>query len=192
MIAIPKIRMTADEFLAWAEAQPKEAGKFELFDGEIIQIHGPAGQQSERAEHWHAKALLYRALHDAIKRARLPCFAVPDGASVRLDASRVVEPDALVYCGDRLKGTLEVPNPLIVVEVLSPGNARHDTATKLDAYLRHETIRHYLVVDPDQPLVIHHEKTDDQRWLTRIITGGSIRLDPPGLDVDLSEMFEPG
>ena len=191
MSAIPKHRMTADEFLVWAEAQPKEAGKFELIDGAIFVVHGPATLQSERAAHWDAKGALYRAIHDAIKRAKVPCFTSVDGASVRLSNDRVVQPDVLVYCGDRVaRDVLEVPNPVIVLEVLSPSTATHDMSTKLALYLNHPSIQHYLIVDADKPVVIHHEKGNDGRWLTRIVAAGSLRLDPPGIDVDLAELFE--
>jgi Uma2 family endonuclease len=191
MVALPQNRMTADEFLVWSEAQPKEAGKFELWDGQIVMIDGPTGQQSERSQHWEAKGAVYRALHAAIKRAKLPCFVAIEGPTVRLSTGPVVEPDVLVYCGPRVpRDAIDVPNPIIVVEVLSPSTARHDTSTKLQAYLHHASIRHYLIVDVEKPLVIHHEKGDADRWLTRIISAGSLRLDPPGLDVDLTELFE--
>jgi CHAD domain-containing protein len=47
MIVLPKHKMTADEFLAWAETLPKEAGKFELWDGEVIVKHERWAQASE-------------------------------------------------------------------------------------------------------------------------------------------------
>ena len=73
MIDLPKHKMTADEFLAWAEGLPKEVGRFELWDGEVIVKHGPVGQQNaERSQHWEVKGATYRALHDAIKRGGLP------------------------------------------------------------------------------------------------------------------------
>ncbi len=63
MIALPKHKMTADEFLVWAESLPKEAGKFELWDGEVIVKHGPAGQQNaERSQHWEVKGATFAAL----------------------------------------------------------------------------------------------------------------------------------
>src|SRR5262245_50504401 len=99
MIALPKQKMTADEFLKWAEGLPREAGKFDLWDGEVVVKHGPVGQQhAERSQHWEAKFAIARALHDAVKRAELPCFAAIHGASVRLANDKLVEPDVLVYC----------------------------------------------------------------------------------------------
>ena len=45
MIDLPKHRMTADEFLAWTEDVPKEAGIFELWDGEVVVRHGPGFEE---------------------------------------------------------------------------------------------------------------------------------------------------
>jgi len=191
MIALPKHKMTADEFLAWAESLPKEAGKFELWDGEVIVKHGPVGQMNaERSQHWEVKGAVYRALHDAIRRAGLPCFAALDGASVRLSSSKLVEPDVLVYCGEKVpRDVLEVPNPLIVVEVLSPSTGSMDLGAKLQGYFGLPSVHHYLVIDPDRPLLIHHKRGTGDAIETRIAGGSSLRLDPPGLDLELAEVL---
>jgi len=191
MIALPKHKMTADEFLAWAESLPKEAGKFELWDGEVIVKHGPVGQQNaERSQHWEVKGAAYRALHDAIKRAGLPCFAALDGASVRFSNDKLVEPDVLVYCGQKVpRDVLEVGNPLIVVEVLSPGTGSMDLGVKLQGYFTVPSVQHYLVIDPDRPLLIHHKRGTGDAIETRIVSDRNLRLDPPGLDLDLAEVL---
>jgi Uma2 family endonuclease len=191
MIALPKHKMTADEFLAWAETLPKEAGKFELWDGEVIVKHGPVGQQNaERSQHWEVKFAAGRALFDAVKRAGLPCHVAVDGPTVRFADDKLVEPDVLVYCGEKVpRGTLEVPNPMIVVEVLSPSTGTIDMGVKLQGYFRLPSVQHYLIVDPDRPLVIHHRRGTGDAIETRIVAAPGLRLDPPGLDVDLAEVL---
>lgn len=184
--------MTADEFLVWAEAQPKEAGRFELWDGEVIVKRGPTGQQqAERSRHWEAKFSIAAALKAAVKKSALPCYAVPEGAGLKLSSSRVVEPDAMVYCGQRvLPDDLYVANPIIVVEVLSPSTASFDHGLKLQEYFKLDSVHHYLIIDPNGPLVIHHSRGTGDALLTRIVSSPYLRLDPPGLDVDLSELFQ--
>jgi Uma2 family endonuclease len=60
------------------------------------------------------------------------CHAVPDGATVRISQRTAFEPDAFVYCGEEVANdSLEVPNPVIVVEVLSPGTQMTDMRDKL-------------------------------------------------------------
>lgn len=82
MTALPQHKMTVDDFYAWAEQQPKEAGKFELRDGVVVMRHGPvAQQQSERAGHREAKGQMFVALSRAAQQAKLPCHAAIDGPS---------------------------------------------------------------------------------------------------------------
>jgi Uma2 family endonuclease len=191
MIALPKHKMTADEFLAWAERQPKEAGKFELWDGEVIVKHGPAGQlNAERSQHWEVKGAAFAALRDAIKCSGLPCFAAIDGASVRFASDKLVEPDVLVYCGERVpRDVLEVPNPVIVVEVLSPSTQSFDLGAKLQGYFGLTSLHHYIIIDPDRPLIIHHKRGAGDAIETRFASGPALSLDPPGLEVDLAEIL---
>ena len=62
MNAIPRRKMNVDEFLAWAETVPKEDGRFELWDGEVVEKKGPVGSMNaERSEHWEAKAAIFKA-----------------------------------------------------------------------------------------------------------------------------------
>jgi Uma2 family endonuclease len=188
MTDLPKHRMTAEEFLAWAEDQLPEAGKFELWDGEVVLRHGPGFE--ERSEHWDAKTAMVVALHAAIKRAGLPCFVAADGPMVRLSPHRMARPDALVYCGSKVpRGVQAVQNPLILVEVLSPSTKKKDHGVKRQGYFTLPSLWHYLIVDPDGARLIHHKRAAGNSTETEIVAGLHLRLDPPGLDVDLTEVL---
>ena len=50
---------------------------------------------------------------------------------------------------------------------------------------------HYLIVDPDRPLIIHHARAaDGDSILTRIVREGAIALDPPGIGLSLIDIYE--
>jgi Uma2 family endonuclease len=184
MTVLTKPRMNVDEFLAWSEGQP---GRYELFRGEV-QAMSP-----ETVGHAQIKAAVHAALLAGIRRRRLPCHVLPDGVTVRIDDATAYEPDAQIYCGQQLPPTaLEVPNPIIVVEVLSPSTRRVDVSLKLAGYFRLPSVSHYLIVDPTQPSVIHHSRGTGGTILTRIVTEGVMVLDPPGLDLALSDIYEIG
>ena len=174
--------MTVDEFLLWAEDHP---GRHELIDG-VVHAMSP-----ERAGHARAKSRLHRALDMAVTEAGLPCEAMTDGMTVRVDARTAYEPDALVYCGERLPDdAIEVPAPVIVVEVLSPGTRHTDAGAKLAGYFTLPSVRHYLMVDVDRRVLIHHRR-DGAEILTRILGRGPLSLDPPGLELDVGSLFGP-
>lgn len=174
-------RMTVDEFLVWAEGRP---GRYELVDGVVCQM------LVERVLHAETKAECFIALRTAIRRAGVACHALPDGMTVRITDRTAFEPDALVYCGDKLPGDdLEVRAPVIVVEVISPSTSSRDTGAKLKGYFSLPSVRHYLIVDATERSVVHHARDDGGAIATHIVTEGSLRLDPPGIEVPLAEMF---
>jgi Uma2 family endonuclease len=82
-----------------------------------------------------------------------------------------------------------VPAPVVVVEVLSPSTRRIDASAKLAGYFRLPSVAHYLNVDPAEPLVVHHARGSGETILTRVVTQGTIALDPPGLGVPLAEIY---
>jgi Uma2 family endonuclease len=95
-----------------------------------------------------------------------------------------------VHCGEALPDdTVIVPAPVIVVEVLSPSTATRDTGAKLADYFRLPSLRHYLIVRTDRPTVIHHRRGDGELIETRIVTSGGIGLDPPGITLELAQIY---
>ena len=175
---------TVEEYLAWAQTQ-SDLPRMELINGQVVAM------TPERVEHIEIKVAAVIALKKAIARAGVPCHALGDGMTVRIDDHTAYEPDALVYCGERLKrGTMLARDPVVIVEVLSPTTSHTDTSAKLIGYFKLPTVHHYLIIDPDACAVTHHSRGANGVGPGRSITSGAIRLDPPGLTVELSEFFE--
>jgi Uma2 family endonuclease len=174
-------RMTADEFLLWAEGKE---GRWELHDGV------PAMMSPERLLHIRAKARVSFALEDAVRRAKLACEVFVDGVSVRIDAEAIFVPDATVVCGPRRPDdAIAIADPIIVVEVLSPSTAAIDHGRKLSGYFSLKSVQHYLILDPERRVVIHHKRGQGDAIETRVLTNGAARLDPPGFEVAIEALF---
>jgi Uma2 family endonuclease len=142
--------MTVSEFLAWAQVRDK--GRHELFRGRVIKM-----MASQCAEHATVKFRVTNALDAAIRSAGLRCEAFVGGLAVAIDDTTGYVPDALVNCGDSIPGdSMTAPNPVIVVEVLSPSTEGLDKAGKLADYFRVPSIAHYLIIDLTRDHVIHH------------------------------------
>jgi len=175
--------MTADEFIAWAMEQP-DGARHELVSGEVVAM------TPERVVHARVKARVFNALADAIERGGLACEAFPDGMAVQVSADTVYEPDAQVRCGPPLPDDdMKTLNPVVVVEVLSPSTRAYDAGAKLGGYLRMPSVRHYLLLDTKSRIVIHHERSASGDIATRIAHEGSVRLDPPGIELDVAGLF---
>jgi Uma2 family endonuclease len=175
--------MTADEFIAWAMDQPK-GQRYELVGGEVVAM------ALERSVHALTKAHIWRRLAEAVEAAGLPCDVYPDGMSVVVDRATVYQPDVLVRCGPRVPSeTVRLLDPMIIVEVLSPPKRSTDTGGKLSDYFRLPSVQHYLIVRPEPPAIVHHARNEDGTIMTRIMGGGTLTLDPPGLV--LTGLFPP-
>src|SRR5215813_3061252 len=181
MTVLPQIRMSVDEFLAWADRQP---GRYELHNG-VVYAMSPEG-----AGHAKVKFAVQTALAAGIQNRGLPCHMAPDGMTIRVDDTTAYEPDAVVYCRPELPPrAVEVPNPVILVEVLSPSTRRIDATAKLAGYFRLPSLAHYLIVDPDEWLIIHHARGAGDAILTHVVREGRIALDPPGLEVAVEDIY---
>jgi Uma2 family endonuclease len=175
-------RMSVAEFLVWAQDQHK--GRFELIDGQ------PVAKPPLRAGHVEAKLNAANALTAAIGRAGIPCKAYVEGLAVVVDGSTSYLPDALVNCGERpATGTMIAPNPVIVVEVLSPSTRGIDTTVKLAGYFRVASLAHYLIVDLGQRHIVHYQRQADRTVTVTVIAEGDIALDPPGISVAVSSLL---
>lgn len=183
MAALAKPKpMSVDDYIAWSLANGSP--RSDLIDGVIVM------RAAQRLEHIQAKLAAALALKQAIGAAGRPCFAVGDGATVRISDKSAFEPDALVYCGEKLPGrSLEVPNPVIVVEVLSPDSEKRDMRDKLAGYFLVPSVEHYLILDPEDRLVIHHTRGTGEVRGTRLVRDGELRLDPPGLTLPVAAFF---
>ena len=78
---------------------------------------------------------------------------------------------------------------MIVVEVLSPTTSARDVGAKLADYFRLPSVRHYLIARTDRPTIIHHRRGDGEVIETRIVTAGTLQLDPPGITLDLDRIY---
>lgn len=176
------IEFTADEFLAWASEQPE--GRFELAAGRVVAM------SPKRIGHLRVKLDATVALRAAIAARGLPCEALPDGVAIRIDDCTVYEPDAMVRCGPRASDdALEIGDPVIVVEVVSPSSRGIDTGAKLAGYFALPSVRHYLVVDLGRRTVAHHRRDEAGAITLRIAGEGPLDLDPPGLALAIPDLF---
>lgn len=181
-VALPR-SLNVDQFLAWSVQQ--EEGKYELVDGVVIM------QQSPQWVHSKVKLAITMALHEAVRKTGAAFYVAVDGPTVRVAERVAFVPDALVApLPEPAPDSLEIPNPVIVVEVLSPSTARMDATTKLRGYFEVPSIKHYLIVDPEGQKVTHHTR-GAATIETRVICEGTLTLDPPGLEIPLGDIFAP-
>ena len=72
----------------------------------------------------------------------------------------------------------------------SPSTQGHDRIRKLFNYLRGPQSQHYLTIDTEFRRTGHHRRGPGGTIVTAVACGESLVLDPPGLRLSLSGIFE--
>ena len=142
MVALRKrapARMTLSEFLSWDPGDPT-GRTWQLIDGEPVAM--APGSETHGAIQGELIGLLR---NDLIER-RSPCRVIAEpGIVPRVRADRNYRvPDVGVTCATPSHG-LMVPDPVLLVEILSPGNEA-DTRANIWAYTTIPSVRELLVV----------------------------------------------
>lgn len=177
--------MTVEQFYEWADQQPK--GTYELVEGRPVVVAMAPGL----IRHARVKAAAFLALRNAVRAVGRPCDVFVDGPAIQVGEKTLRVPDVAVNCGDTVDGdTRTLPNPVIVLEVLSPSTHRQDTVGKFRDYFRVPSIQHYMILDPVTLVALHHRKVDEEGVTSRILGSGPLTLDPPGLTVQVEALFE--
>ena len=103
--------------------------------------------------------------------------------------------DASVLCGelefdDEHKDT--VLNPTLLVEVLSKSTKAHDRGKKFDHYRTIESLREYVLVSQDEPMVQRFVRNDDDTWTLSAVSSldQAALLSSIGIDLPLAEVYE--
>lgn len=181
MVAMPKAKWTSAEFIDWSLGQPK---KYELEQGRVVEM---AAEQAKHALTKHAAA---NALQAGVRRAGLDCTVFPDGMTVVVDDAHVRLPDAAVQCGAIDPEAVVLDRPVVLVEVASPSSAYRDETQKLIEYFQIASVQHYLLIAPDQSLIVHFRRGEGAGKVeTRFISDGTIDLTPPGFTVSVADLL---
>jgi len=104
----------------------------------------------------------------------------------RADAFRY--PDVTVFCGDPAyweQRTDTITNPVILVEVLSPGTAVSDYNNKLEEYIQLHSLQAYIIIAQDKPKIEVYWRDDSGKWIYEIATGLEATLEVPVLSLVL-------
>jgi Uma2 family endonuclease len=177
--AVRQPRMSRAEFFDWAETQDE---RYE-FDG-FAPVAMTGGTLTHSIIMLNAQAAL---------RARLKGFCRSFGpdAGVRTVGETVRYADAVVSCSPFDGGAYEVPNPIVVFEVLSPSSGHADRIVKLLEYRAVASLRRYVIVEyASIGATVHARDVAGAEWTTTAVAGdGGLLLPEIGIEIPLAELY---
>jgi Uma2 family endonuclease len=164
-------------------ALPDDGNRYELFDGELLVTPAPAGI------HQLAGTRLYDAVAPYVQAQRLGVM-LWSPADLHLGGDQLSQPDLFVVPSlppDR--DWAAFPNPILVIEVLSPSTARYDRITKRRRFQR-SGIPEYWIVDLDARAIERWRPEDDRPEVLdeRLVWHPAGAGEP--LELDLPKFFE--
>jgi Uma2 family endonuclease len=138
---------TVDDFLAFEAEEPK---RYEFVDGIVRMMTGGS------AAHSAIKTNVTNALNAALRDG--PCRAYVDDLKV-VTAAAVMYPDVVVTRRPLAPDDDRVPDPTVVVEVLSPTTETHDRIRKWREYQTITDLRHFVLVAQSERRIEVYSRT---------------------------------
>jgi Uma2 family endonuclease len=177
--------MTAGDFLAWPGDGTGRT--FQLVDGEVRPV-SPAS-----TTHGAIQANLAYLLMARIIEIGSPLRVVTEAAIVPgLTAmTNVRVPDLAVTAAPDERGGQELLNPVLIIEILSPGN-QDDTRDNIRAYATLASVQEMVVVHSTRVLAEVHRRDAGGVWLRDpevVEADGRLRLASTSLDVALRAAY---
>ena len=110
--------------------------------------------------------------------------------AVTIDERTVYAPDGAIICGPKL-----ADETILLVNLSSSSKSclrarlRSIMAAKLSGYFSLPSVQHYLILDPERRVAIHHKRGASDAIETRVFSEGAVKLDPPGFEVAVEALF---
>jgi Uma2 family endonuclease len=175
--AVEKL-MSLDEFLAWERGQSQ---RYE-FDGFAARL-----MTGGSLDHSTIASKLWAALDNKLRGSGRRPFR----GDAKVVANQSVRYPDLSITRSPISGSDDVvPEPVVVIEILSPSTEREDRGRKKFDYFATPSIRQYAIIEQDERRVELYTRTDTA-WLDQIITGDAVlSLSAVGVDIPLDAIYE--
>ena len=178
--------MSLDDFEEMLADKPDNE-RWELIGGRVVRMMVGA-----RWEHSYISSNLSAALRERLRVAMRGCYVFQENFYMKerkLEAAML--PDVLVRCGVLEPGATSVSDPIVLAEIISPGSAERDRIEKWSVYKKLDSLRHYILVSRDQPIVEILDRVGIGWKSVRRIEGldGVVELPALELSVPMAEIY---
>jgi Uma2 family endonuclease len=170
--------MSLAEFLDWDDGTDV---RYELIDGHVVAMAPPSPRHSAIA------GRLARLVGGALKP---PCEVYVEAGIVPPGhADSYLQADLAVSCRPLGEHDRNVVEPVLIVEVESPGTVQHDRGVKVDRYRQVPSVREILLVASEERRV-QLWRREGAKWTVEDVIGDALlRLESCNLEILLAELY---
>ena len=178
-------QMTLEEYL---EFDYNAEGRFEYFDGEVIEMSGGSPEHSLLANR------LGRLLGNALDPKG--CLVFQSDALLKVPKMPPYRyGDVSVLCGkviyEDLGNQKLLVNPMLIVEVLSDSTEKFDKGDKFTAYKSILSFREYLLIDQYKKFVTLYTKHNERFWFqSEYVAGETLKLESVDCELKVDEIYQ--
>ena len=178
MAEVAERLMTVAEFLAWDDGTDK---RHELVQGRVVAM-APAGP---------THSIIVSKIVGALERAlKTPCYVGVEAGIMRPDRDDTFyEADVVVSCTALAPGMPTIPEPVVVVEVLSPSTLDHDLGRKTRDYRRIDSVREIVLVSSEQRHVVIWRRRGAKWEVEDLIGDAALELEAIGVTIPLPAIY---
>ena len=178
--------MSLDDFEEMLADKPADE-RWELIGGRVVRMMVGA-----RLEHNYLVQNIAYALRECLRARGSPCRTTTE--TFRLCSApeeSSVLPDVMVHCNPFDRGATSISNPVVLAEILSPDSEGRDRTEKWTIYKKLPSLRHYLIVSRDEPLVEIYDRVGPAWPGSRRVEGlaGEVALPALDLAVPMAEIY---
>ena len=181
MVTERVLQMTVEEYFAFDEASEY---KNEYIDGEVFPMTGGTA--------YHAEIMLNIGFALGLPLRGGDFHFYSSAMRIRVSPARYLYPDLSVVCGEPEldEPAINLFNPTLAAEVISPATANKDRGFKRDLYQSIPSLQVYLIIDQFKAQVEVDSRLDDS-WQSQKYAGlnAIIPLPTLGCDLPLAEIY---
>ena len=170
--------MTVAEFLTWDDGTDT---RYELVDGR------PVAMAPVTAGHSIIALNLGHALRSRLKA---PCYAGSEAGVARPGRDDMFyEADIVVSCTSVTPGTAVIPDPVVVIEVLSPSTVEHDRGRNAYDYRRIASVHEIVLVASEQRHVEIWRRRGAKWEVEDLIGDAEVVLEAVGVQIPFGAIY---
>jgi Uma2 family endonuclease len=184
----PSLTYTYADYYRWNFME-----RLELLRGKIFQL------SAANTKHQRVSQRLFYELYGFLKGKTCQVFIAPYDVRLPIknrkrddQVTTVVQPDICIFCDPGAideRGACGIPD--LVVEILSPGNPRHDLLEKYDVY-QEAGVKEYWIIDPIKEMVMVSVLQEQGKFAPTLVYTEDQVLEPryvPGFSISTNQLF---
>jgi phenylacetic acid degradation protein len=180
-----KRTFTIEDYLGEEEGSNQ---RHEYYQGEIFLMSGAKAD--------HNRIVMSMAIALAVKLKGSPCEVFNADQRVHVQQNTLFTyPDLSIVCGEPEyynKDSLNLTNPAVIVEVLSPSTKNYERGDKMRLYQDLPSLREYIMVDSQAVLVEHFAKDEQNEWVLKKYDrlDDTFLVGTAGVSLSVAEIYE--